>query len=91
MRDKSDLRDKVKDNDNFQVKTIVNTLAAAAEAEERAAEERAAEERAAEDRRDPEADEVQQPRVPRTLLLPQPAPADERPHCESPTPTHRHK
>ncbi|GBP67472.1 hypothetical protein EVAR_49366_1 [Eumeta japonica] len=65
------------DNDMQEVKTIVNTLAAAAEAE------------AAEEQRRQSSDSEQEPaeaaasaRAPRTLLLPQEMPMEERPHLQ---------
>lgn len=70
------------------MKTIVNTLAAAAEAEAEAEARAQAEEqhRQAEEQRQQQEPmqeaPAQAPRAPRTLLLPQDMPMDERPHCE---------
>ncbi|XP_047993004.1 uncharacterized protein LOC125231590 isoform X2 [Leguminivora glycinivorella] len=72
------------DNDMQEVKTIVNTLAAAAEAE---AEAEAQEEqrRQAEAQSAPAQDApALPPRAPRTLLLPQDMPMEERPHYMQP-------
>lgn len=69
------------DNDMQEVKTIVNTLAAAAEAEAEA------EARAAEDQQQPEEAHSEMAHIqrgPRTLLLPQDMPVDERPHYLQP-------
>ncbi|XP_022124706.2 uncharacterized protein LOC110999789 isoform X1 [Pieris rapae] len=63
----------------FQVKTIMNTLAAAAQAE---AEESHNDEQHSEDQYQPQETPAQPPRAPRTLLLPQDM--DERPHYMQP-------
>ncbi|CAH0694141.1 unnamed protein product [Spodoptera exigua] len=68
------------DNDMQEVKTIVKTLAAAAEAEAEA-EARA---QAEEQQNEPRPDLAHSPRAPRTLLLPQDMPSDERPHYLQP-------
>lgn len=68
-------------NNLSQMKTIVNTLAAAAEAEAEA--QAQAESQQGQDEQQPESPEQRAPpRAPRTLLLPQDMPADERPHCQ---------
>ncbi|XP_063382555.1 uncharacterized protein LOC134668971 [Cydia fagiglandana] len=77
-------RENQMDNDMQEVKTIVNTLAAAAEAE---AEAEAQEEqrRQAEAQAAPAQDApALPPRAPRTLLLPQEMPMEERPHYMQP-------
>ncbi|XP_073947229.1 uncharacterized protein isoform X2 [Choristoneura fumiferana] len=73
-------RDQQIDNDMQEVKTIVNTLAAAAEAE---AEAEAQEERRRADAPAQDAPALP-PRAPRTLLLPQDMPMEERPHYMQP-------
>ncbi|XP_021181454.1 WAS/WASL-interacting protein family member 2 isoform X2 [Helicoverpa armigera] len=70
-------RDQQIDNDMQEVKTIVKTLAAAAEAEAEAEARAQAEEQG-------EARPEMAPRAPRTLLLPQDMPSDERPHYLQP-------
>lgn len=79
-------RDQQMDNDMQEVKTIVQTLAAAAEAEAQAQAQAQAEAEA--EQRRPAAPESgvppQAPRAPRTLLLPQDMPMDERPHYMQP-------
>ncbi|XP_059053803.1 bromodomain-containing protein 4 isoform X2 [Achroia grisella] len=75
-------RDQQIDNDMQEVKTIMNSLAAAAEAEAQAQ----AEEQQRQDEQRRQAEQVSQeadvPRAPRTLLLPQDV--DERPHFMQP-------
>lgn len=61
------------------MKTIVNTLAAAAEAE---AEAQAQAESQGQEEQSGVMTAPQSPRAPRTLLLPQDMPMDERPHCK---------
>ncbi|XP_049874073.1 uncharacterized protein LOC126372396 isoform X2 [Pectinophora gossypiella] len=77
----SQRRDHQIDNDMQEVKTIVNTLAAAAEAEAEA-QAQAEEQRQAETHSP--AQEQPAPRAPRTLLLPQDMPMEERPHYMQP-------
>ncbi|KAL0871950.1 hypothetical protein ABMA27_004393 [Loxostege sticticalis] len=86
----SQRREQQMDNDMQEVKTIVNTLAAAAEAEAEAEARAQAEEqhRQAEEQRQQQEPmqeaPAQAPRAPRTLLLPQDMPMDERPHYMQP-------
>lgn len=63
----------------FQMKTIVNTLAAAAEAE---AEAQAQDESQGHEEQPGVMTAPQSPRAPRTVLLPQDMPMEERPHCK---------
>ncbi|XP_053607040.1 WW domain-binding protein 11 isoform X2 [Plodia interpunctella] len=71
-------RDQQLDNEMQEVKTIMNSLAAAEAEEEAAAEERRSEARGE------AAQDAPAPRAPRTLLLPQDVPMDERPHYMQP-------
>ncbi|RVE46196.1 hypothetical protein evm_009154 [Chilo suppressalis] len=84
----SQRREQQIDNDMQEVKTIVNTLAAAAQAEAEAEAQAQAEERHRQEQQH-QADSMQEapepvPRAPRTLLLPQDMPMDERPHYMQP-------
>ncbi|XP_013190775.2 WW domain-binding protein 11 [Amyelois transitella] len=88
----SQRNDQQMDNDMQEVKTIVNSLAAAAEAEAeaqaQAEEQQRQEEQSLQAQPEPQAPveeaPAQAPRAPRTLLLPQDMPMDERPHYMQP-------